>query len=268
LDEPLGEYWRGIIGGADLPSSSFGGTYVPSELASEVSTDLEDFGVQAAGPSLSAMELKTERRIEAPFEAGAKHLRALCQVKPSDKTRLNREHGDGAALCERILSRISAISPVKSWCKLAKLATNKPDGYPQVSYAGHNKFALLHEVVLWSSGRSRDPPAIGEEEMEISHLCNTPRCMNPSHLAVESKEANGSRKGCVPWVPCDVFCVCQGNGVIRVCPHDPPCVLHHDSYASNEDLMANGTCRDVSQAMKELLDKRKADSRLEFQPVR
>lgn len=228
---------------AEFASSSFGGDYVPPELVSD--------SEGSPGVSFEAAQ-------EAPFEKGVEYLRARCQTRSSDKTSRQRAHGDGAALASCVLSRISTTQA--GWCSLANLVPNKAGGYPQVSWEGFNKFATLGEVVLWSDGRCKPPTAVGEEGTEVSHLCHQPRCMVPSHLIIEGKMANGARKGCVPWIACSSTCRCRGKCVILLCSHEPPCVMHHERYTSQKDLLDNGICRDAREETKGRLLRRKTDS--------
>jgi hypothetical protein len=53
----------------------------------------------------------------------------------------------------------------------------------------------------------------------LSHLCNDSRCMNTSHLIVETPKQNNSRKNCRVTVECEHCCK-----KTNVCEHTPKCI--------------------------------------------
>jgi hypothetical protein len=65
-------------------------------------------------------------------------------------------------------------------------------------------------------------------ETDASHLCQNPRCVRPSHLAVESRQANHKRKNCMVKMRCPCCHV-----IMPVCSHVPPCIHSSDWNWSN-----------------------------------
>lgn len=173
--------------------------------------------------------------------------------------------GSGALLAQQILDQVfnkpeNLFQPDRSWCVYCTLTPTKENGYIQLSYRGANKFALLHEVILWSKGVSRPNklktfyPENGEtivEEWQVSHLCSHPRCIVSDHIILEHTLDNQQRKNCLPWTRCSRDCrACLGEKVILLCQHDPPCIKWHPTYTSMEDLVARGVCMDEREAIR------------------
>jgi len=52
---------------------------------------------------------------------------------------------------------------------------------------------------------------------EISHLCDTPNCIEPSHLILESRSSNMSRQNCIGYA-------CYQDTLFKLCEHEPPCL--------------------------------------------
>jgi len=137
-----------------------------------------------------------------------------------------------------------------SWCTVSTKAPSKAGGYIQLSTGGANKFATLQEVALWASGQQKpsfDPRVHKVDPNDVSHLCDEPACTIPSHVCVEPKGDNNSRKGCLGVVRCSVWCaLCHGSKYILVCRHKPTCIRWRPGYSSFDDLRARGLCSDRS----------------------
>lgn len=119
------------------------------------------------------------------------------------------------------------------WCRLVNLEKTKVDGYVQVSYGGANKFAMLQEVVLWSSGGFRREDENGRQQ--CSHLCHQPLCSTLGHVIAESPQENNARKNCLVWLDCHH---CQKK--IFVCPHALSCIKFCEGFDSMDDMLAKG----------------------------
>lgn len=117
---------------------------------------------------------------------------------------------------------------------MSKLAPNKDGGYIQISAQGCNKFAILQEVVLWAKGVTVPEP---RHEWHISHLCDTPSCILPEHMVLETPSMNNSRKNCGQVIQC-AHVGCQR--FLRACKHDPPCIVYVEGFKSLEDFNENG----------------------------
>lgn len=118
---------------------------------------------------------------------------------------------------------------VDGFCRLSTLRPTKENGYVQLSHDGANKFALLHEVLLWSTG------TLCPEGQHISHLCDKPRCVVAHHVAVESPAMNNSRKNCGQLVQC---AHCEKK--YSCCRHEPRCIVFTEGYTSWEDFVERG----------------------------
>lgn len=55
------------------------------------------------------------------------------------------------------------------------------------------------------------------DDMEISHLCDTSNCVELTHMKLETRAYNMSRKGCVGYVLYD-------DTLVKVCKHEPTCI--------------------------------------------
>lgn len=148
---------------------------------------------------------------------------------------------------ESIISRIHAASSVLPGstpptsenetsgkpCLICQEAVGiKPNGngllrmrFCNKSYAVHSLvyFASLMDTKVIKHGSSQTQlkhlDAIKDStyvDKEISHLCDTPNCVELSHLVAEPRCSNMNRKGCVGFV-------ILGKTCIKVCQHDPPC---------------------------------------------
>jgi hypothetical protein len=104
-------------------------------------------------------------------------------------------------------------------CILTKNVPTKPDGYSQVGIQidGVQRKIMTHHLSMIATGRR-----LPEKKCdEVSHLCHNRRCINSSHLIVESKVDNNGRKNCMVWIPCPhEDCTKR----ISVCTHSPKCI--------------------------------------------
>lgn len=227
---------------ATFLDSSQGSGYAPlpgSIPSSPVSSDdppsdgLETLQLAEGTPTMTRQE---------HAQAVIDEMRAKCMSVRSDKTSRRSEHEDGPALARAILAKLKTTT--KGWCVLST-AVDTGRGYSQVSYGGANHFATLQECVLWASGNAK--PASGEkaDPYDVSHLCDERQCTVPSHVTVESKAANNSRKGCKAAVRCSSACrKCNGRKDIFICEHDPRCVRFREGYDTFEEYLENGICED------------------------
>lgn len=192
-------------------------------------------------------------------------VRQMCQAGSRSGTQRSASTETGPSLAKRVLAKIKTTT--FQWCTLANLQPTKLGGYPQASWEGANKFATVGEVVIWSKGQAKlqhPDPKVGDE---VSHLCTQPRCMDPDHIILESKVDNNSRKGCVVYTPCSADCRrCNGRRVVALCPHSPPCIMHHPGYKSLEDFQRNGICRDDSEGVRERDAKRRRGAEVGLKP--
>jgi hypothetical protein len=163
--------------------------------------------------------------------------------------------GDGVRRCREILDNLickGRSTPV-GWCTQCTLKPNKEDGgYVQLSAEGFNKGFLLHEVLLWSTGREKPDPLHDPFKTEISHLCGNPRCMIGDHICLEPQLTNNSRKGCRTALDCSPNCsLCGGSKVILQCTHEPMCITYNPRYTSFQDMLNNvcGDQRDMLRAL-------------------
>jgi hypothetical protein len=131
------------------------------------------------------------------------------------------------ARCQQLLERLPTV--IDGWCWIVLMKGNKAggDGYVQLSHAGANNFALLHEVVLWSKGEF---VRAGEQ---ISHLCSNTKCRNPHHIISEPSIVNQSRKNCPVWVAC-AHKDCRLPYLI--CCHKPYCVKYCEGCRDEHEL--------------------------------
>lgn len=53
--------------------------------------------------------------------------------------------------------------------------------------------------------------------LEVSHLCDVQNCVEPTHIILESRSCNMSRRSCPG------YCIHKQH-LLRLCKHDPPCV--------------------------------------------
>jgi hypothetical protein len=97
-------------------------------------------------------------------------------------------------------------------CKVVKLTPTKLGGYAQMHIQKGCPKVLVHVLSFWIH-----KGAFPEEEgKDISHLCNTPLCINPDHLVRESTKINQKRKGCKGTIKCP-HCIQS----ISICDCDP-----------------------------------------------
>jgi len=96
------------------------------------------------------------------------------------------------------------------------------NGYPSLSMGHATSKVKVHILALWTvNGATPDSGQVS------SHLCHRKRCINPSHLVLESITCNNSRKGCL--------CALQdlmGN-VWTLCPHNPKCLRRDTDTVGN-----------------------------------
>lgn len=106
------------------------------------------------------------------------------------------------------------------------------NGYGRVSLFGSKK--LAHHVAImavkqlgtdWSCPDGHD----------VSHLCANNKCVNPFHLAVESRANNMSRIGCKGNVTVQDA---SATKVVKfcMCKHSPKCVLNTTIVDDNVDV--------------------------------
>lgn len=65
-------------------------------------------------------------------------------------------------------------------------------------------------------------------DCEISHLCDTPNCVEPSHLVLESRSSSMKRKGCPGYAICK-------DTLLQLCKHEPPCLKVTDAVDTSYD---------------------------------
>lgn len=211
---------------------------------------------EESAPSSSPVWVEGEEDFKA--KSGKQHspesFRAALPVRGSTRSGVQRTGRppvpDGPALCRRILASYNTTT--HGWCELIELRPNQK-GYAQLSHAGFNKFATAGEVALMAKGEANNA-ARGDQ---VSHLCHHTRCILSEHIASEPANANNARKGCFAWTPCDPGCEkCHGTQVVWLCPHRPRCVVHHDRYRSQKELIDHGICRDNSEHTRKAQDER------------
>lgn len=115
------------------------------------------------------------------------------------------------------------------FCLLSVLKPTKENGYIQLSSEGANKYALLHEILIWAKGEH------APDNQHISHLCDKPRCALKEHVVVESPAMNNSRKNCGKIVNC---AHCPKKYI--ACDHDPKCITYVEGFDSWNDFLARG----------------------------
>lgn len=91
----------------------------------------------------------------------------------------------------------------------ADLYLTSPNGRKMHTYAHRGVYMLQHKVL--------EIPRVNENgaKLEISHLCNTKICLNPTHLILETSNINRERKMChksgvcIGHMPLCIFMVCN-----------------------------------------------------------
>lgn len=171
------------------------------------------------GKSRKPRKPKRPKRTREEMEA----FKAKCQQDPT--------------LARNILRKLKHYT--KQWCKSSPLVPTKDNGSPQVSYGGYNKFALLSDLVLWSQGI--DTSDKGDElNLQASHLCDNPTCMDPEHIIVETAIQNNSRKNCGFIQRCGH----DGCGkLVYCCRHEPRCISYVQNFNSFKEFEEKGKCR-------------------------
>lgn len=79
------------------------------------------------------------------------------------------------------------------------------------------KTYYIHHLAWYVNGR--EVPE-NSNTMQLSHLCDDPRCFNVDHIVLETPKQNNSRKNCGVMVQCP--CPCQHK--FLVCDHEPKCI--------------------------------------------
>jgi len=130
-------------------------------------------------------------------------------------------------LCQALLDKLPF--KVEGFCRVCTLKPSKDGGYIQLSTEGANKFAMLQEVILWSSG-----VFLMEPDDQSSHRCHKPLCLE-KHVCVESTEDNNRRKGCIVVFQCKHCALWY-----LVCPHLPSCIKEVSGFTSWDDFLQNG----------------------------
>lgn len=166
-------------------------------------------------------------------EVAIDNLRTLCQDHQWLAQEVLREH----------LRKNQG--PRTGWCCETSAKPTKSGGYVQVSGHAANKFAVLHELVLWADGQYKRS---GEE---VSHLCHNPRCAVAGHVCSEGAAENNRRKGCQVWVPCPHAGCRLDNKKILICPHEPACILYAEGFRDMAHLVAEGLCGDLSAEIRQ-----------------
>lgn len=225
------------IAHATLPESSQGEEYLPPAIDSDPSRISSDTPLETEGPRVMEQPEKNRAVLD--------RMRARCQSVQGD-TRRSRRHDDGKALAKRIVRGLTTFR--RGWCVLTTLIPTKTDGYVQLSYDGANHFATLGEVLCWAKGEAKpahDGNPNGPDPIDVSHRCHEPKCTVESHVCLETKALNNSRKGCRVRVPCVPTCTaCGGSRDIFICTHTPACIAHVPGYASLDDYYMRGICTD------------------------
>lgn len=130
--------------------------------------------------------------------------------------------------------RANREANVNSWCWISTLRPTKDNGQIQPCFEG---VKICTFAKLAGYERYKRWPTDGEQS---SHRCLERRCFNPSHIVYESAEANNARKNCLVWIECphtDEDC----ERVAFVCPHNPPCIKYREGFATQENLLLEGT---------------------------
>lgn len=119
---------------------------------------------------------------------------------------------------------------VKGFCRVSVLKPSKEGGYVQLSGDGANKYAVLHEVLLWAKGEE-----VQHGVDHISHLCDEPRCTIKEHVVVESPQVNNSRKNCGMILDC-AHCPKK----YQACKHTPRCITYVEGFESWQHFVDTG----------------------------
>lgn len=210
--------------------------------ATRVQARLSDFSFK---PYLKGTrpELSSPSAPSPAVEGAAIQLPGLGKAVPSVKSSsgasekseakevMRRRMMANPSLAQRCLKQYLGVK--SGWCDLVSVRSNKEgdNGYIQVSYGGVNKFAVLHEVVLWAQGETC------AADMQASHLCNRKKCKKLGHVYPESATENNSRKNCPCWIDCPLH---TGKKIL-LCTHRPHCeALCIGDYEGMAGALAGG----------------------------
>lgn len=126
---------------------------------------------------------------------------------------------------------IEALKTEKDgFCRVSVLRPSKAGGYIQLSSGGANKFAVLHEVLLWCKGEIKTT-----DNQHISHLCDKPSCAVKEHVVLKAPATNNSRKNCGMVLDCP-HCELK----IQACKHSPRCITYVEGFNTWDDFVERG----------------------------
>jgi len=104
-------------------------------------------------------------------------------------------------------------------CKLAINLTQQMKGkdYRVIPLGSRHQKEYAH-IAAYMTSRVVAKPTQG---MQVSHLCHHGECVNPVHLALETREQNLDRNKCQGWT----WIRCPHGELFNPCQHNPQCLL-------------------------------------------
>jgi len=85
-----------------------------------------------------------------------------------------------------------------------------------IGRGSRKKHIIVHQLSYVYHNRERIPT---DKTVEVSHTCNRHECCEPTHILLESRKANHSRKNCIGYVWSSKY-----NDWIEVCDHEKICL--------------------------------------------
>lgn len=132
-------------------------------------------------------------------------------------------------LCESDLVQVTAGTIEDSDCHIYSSTDGRISSHSK-------KIFWAYQLIAWKKfGRAAldtVPSNKRKEDLVISHLCgNGPRCCNPEHLVLETKETNEQRIHCHYCIK-NIFAHSEFIGTkialdLGLCPHTPTCCTKH-----------------------------------------